>query len=93
MGHPPNPGVQAQVDEEDEDTMFDSRDLMSCMTLRGRNTPWTITDRYMSHSNLNMLVARIRWKMKKKKLQKTKKILYWYGRYWCQTLFSQYIIV
>ena len=73
MVHLPNPGVQAQVDREDEDATFDSRDLMSCMTLRGRNTLWTITDRYMSRLNLNMLVAKSRWKMKKKKYKKLKR--------------------
>ena len=63
------------------------------MTLRGRNTPWTIMDRYMSRLNLNRLVVRKMWKMKKKKLKKTKNVLYWYGYYWCHILFSQYRII
>ena len=87
--HLPNPGVQAQVDREAENATFDSWDLMSCMTPKGRNTLWMITAKYISRWNQNLQVARNPWKMKKKKIQKTKKILHWNGLCWCHILFSQ----
>ena len=65
---------KVQEDEDVEVALYDSVDLVLSMMMREINTPSTMLDSSMSHSNLyNLWVSLLRWKMKNR--QKTKKVL------------------
>ena len=69
-----NPYKKVQEDEDVEVALYDSVDLVLSMMMREINTPSTMLDSSMSHSNLyNLWVSLLRWKMKNQ--QKTKKVL------------------